>query len=127
MFPRRCAALLAILAVTPVLAACGGDDNNDGGGGTATTGTQTQQTQTQEQASADGKAIFTQNCAGCHTLSAAGSNGQAGPNLDDLEPDQATVEAQVRNGGGNMPAFEGKLSNAEIQAVADFVSGNAGS
>jgi mono/diheme cytochrome c family protein len=37
------------------------------------------------------------------------------------------VEQQVRNGGGGMPAFEGKLSDAQISAVASYVAGNAGS
>jgi mono/diheme cytochrome c family protein len=36
------------------------------------------------------------------------------------------VEDQVRNGGGGMPAFEGDLSDAEIQAVAQYVVDSAG-
>ncbi|MGH3063432.1 MAG: c-type cytochrome, partial [Gaiellaceae bacterium] len=63
----------------------------------------------------------------CHTLAAAGSDGTTGPNLDDLMPDEETVEAQVRSGGGGMPAFEGQLSDAEIEAVATYVSESAGS
>ena len=55
-----------------------------------------------------------------------GPSGQVGPNLDDLKPDAATVEAKVRNGGGGMPAFEGRLSDAEITAVAKYVAENAG-
>jgi mono/diheme cytochrome c family protein len=31
------------------------------------------------------------------------------------------IEEQVRNGGGGMPPFEGQLSDAEIEAVSDFV------
>ncbi len=31
---------------------------------------------------AAGKALFTQNCASCHTLTAAGASGTFGPNLD---------------------------------------------
>jgi cbb3-type cytochrome c oxidase subunit III len=30
-----------------------------------------------------GKQVFTQNCASCHTLQAAGASGTIGPNLDD--------------------------------------------
>ena len=30
-----------------------------------------------------GKTLFTQKCAGCHTLAAAGAQGTIGPNLDD--------------------------------------------
>jgi mono/diheme cytochrome c family protein len=77
---------------------------------------------------AEGKTIFTSTCASCHTLKEAGTSGEVGPNLDELEPDQATVEHQVQNGGGGMPAFgnEGILKPAEIKAVATYVSTVAG-
>ena len=78
--------------------------------------------------SAEGKTVFTTNCASCHTLKAAGATGTVGPNLDELEPDLATVEHQVVNGGGPMPAFgkEGLLNPKEIKAVATYVSAVAG-
>jgi cbb3-type cytochrome c oxidase subunit III len=78
------------------------------------------------QVGTNGKAIFSANCASCHTLKAAGSSGTVGPNLDQLKPSQAIVEHQVTNGGGVMPAFKGKLSPAQITAVAKFVSSSAG-
>lgn len=74
----------------------------------------------------DGAAIFTANCAGCHTLKAANSTGTAGPNLDQLKPADAVVLKQVTNGGGAMPAFKTTLSAAEIKAVAKYVSSVAG-
>ena len=70
--------------------------------------------------------MFTSNCGSCHVLGAAGTTGSVGPNLDELKPDEATVEEQVRNGGGGMPAFQGRLSDAEIKAVAAYVAANAG-
>jgi cbb3-type cytochrome c oxidase subunit III len=73
-----------------------------------------------------GKDIFTANCGSCHTLAAAGTNGTVGPNLDDLMPALARVERQVTNGGAIMPAFKGKLTPAQITAVAKFVSSSAG-
>lgn len=76
--------------------------------------------------SADGKALFTSNCAGCHTLADAGTSGTAGPNLDDLKPNEALVDKQVTNGGGGMPAFKGNLTAAEIAAIAKYVSSVAG-
>jgi mono/diheme cytochrome c family protein len=78
--------------------------------------------------SAEGKTVFTTNCASCHTLKAAGATGAVGPNLDELEPSLATVEHQVVNGGGVMPAFgkEGTLNAKEIKAVATYVSSVAG-
>ena len=71
--------------------------------------------------------MFEENCASCHTLAAANAAGTVGPNLDQLKPDKATVEHQVENGGGAMPAFKGQLSQAEIDAVSAYVADNAGS
>jgi mono/diheme cytochrome c family protein len=79
-----------------------------------------------QQAAAQGKQVFTANCASCHTLKDANAKGQVGPNLDDLKPDAQTVQRQVTNGGGAMPAFKGQLSDAEIRAVAQYVSSVAG-
>jgi mono/diheme cytochrome c family protein len=73
---------------------------------------------------ADGQEVFTGNCGSCHTLSAAGTSGAVGPNLDDVSLDAAAVEAVVRSGRNSMPAFEGQLSEDEITAVAEFVAGN---
>ena len=114
------AVVLALLVVAA--AGCGGDD--DDSGGEATTAATTAET---TDGGADGAAVFASNGGTCHTLAAAGSDGTTGPNLDDLMPDKETVEAQVRSGGGGMPAFEGQLSDDEIEAVATYVSESAGS
>jgi mono/diheme cytochrome c family protein len=78
--------------------------------------------------SEEGKTIFTTTCGSCHTLKEAGTSGEVGPNLDELEPNLETVEHQVINGGGPMPAFgkEGILSSQEVKAVATYVSSVAG-
>jgi cbb3-type cytochrome c oxidase subunit III len=78
------------------------------------------------QSSTDGKSIFATNCGSCHTLKAAGTTGTVGPNLDQLKPALAIVQHQVEVGGGVMPAFKGKLTPAQIDAVAKFVSSSAG-
>jgi len=75
---------------------------------------------------ASGEQVFTSRCGGCHTLAAAGTSGVTGPNLDELRPDAATVKATVRGGSGTMPSFGDELSNAEIDAVAAYVSSVAG-
>ena len=76
---------------------------------------------------AAGAKLFTSSgCGGCHTLKAAGSSGTTGPNLDQLKPSAATVAAIVRSGAGVMPSFSGRLSGAQIQAVARYVSSSAG-
>ena len=73
-----------------------------------------------------GKKLFTDNCSTCHTLADAGATGQVGPNLDMLKPGPALVTSQVNTGGGAMPSFKGKLSDAQIKEIADYVSGAAG-
>jgi cytochrome c553 len=76
--------------------------------------------------SAGGAKVFASaGCGGCHTLSAAKSTGQTGPNLDQLKPGYDTVVRQVSNGGGGMPSFAGRLSRKQIQQVASYVSASA--
>jgi len=78
-------------------------------------------------AAPDGKQVFASaGCGGCHTLKDAGTSGNVGPNLDQLKPSKGTVAHQVEVGGGAMPAFKGQLSDAQIQAVAAYVSSVAG-
>jgi len=72
----------------------------------------------------DGKTLFTSKCGSCHTLSKAGTSGQAGPPLDGIAAGAGAVERQVRDGGNGMPAFKDTLSDAQIKAVAGYVAGN---
>lgn len=75
----------------------------------------------------DGKAIFTTvGCSSCHTLSDAGSSGTVGPNLDQAKPTHDLVVDRVTNGRGAMPPFKGRLTAAQIEAVAKYVSSVAG-
>ena len=54
------------------------------------------------------------------------TSGKVGPNLDQLKPALARVQQQVINGGAIMPAFKGKLTEAQIKAVAKYVSSVSG-
>lgn len=149
---RTIAAAAAVLAAGLVLAACESDnasgpsqaqvkDAVSGGAAqkastqatttpatttTEATTTTTTPTTTTTTAAVDGKEVFTTNCAGCHTLAAAGASGQVGPNLDQAKPPEALAVDRVTNGKGVMPSFDGQLSPAEIKAVAAYVSDNAG-
>jgi cytochrome c551 len=100
---------------TLALGACGGDDEPAGEqpatGGAGTGGR--------------GAEIFSSTCGTCHTLAAADAEGAVGPNLDDLKPDRDRVLNAIESGPGSMPA--GLLKGADAEAVADFVSENAGS
>jgi cytochrome c551 len=89
---------------------------------TETTETATEaETETEGGEAADGAAVFSEACATCHTFEPAGSSGTIGPPLDGIDLSKDEIATQVRNGGGGMPAFEGQLSDAEIDAVSDFV------
>ena len=115
----------ALLALALLLAACGGSSGSSSSSSSAPPASSSSSGGT-ENASAEGKQVFTQNCGGCHTLKDAGTTGSVGPNLDELQPPKATVVRQVNNGGGPMPAFKGKLTPAQIDAVATYVSTVAG-
>jgi len=73
-----------------------------------------------------GREVFTRiavpPCGLCHTLQDAGTTGEIGAKLEELKPDPARVMEAVRKGLGVMPAYEGKLSEEQIQAVARYVS-----
>ena len=115
----------ALLALALLLAACGGSSGSSSSSSSAPPASSSSSGGT-ENASAEGKQVFTQNCGGCHTLKDAGTTGSVGPDLDELKPPKATVVRQVNNGGGPMPAFKGKLTPAQIDADATYVSTVAG-
>ena len=60
-------------------------------------------------------------CGVCHSLQAAESDGQIGPNLDMLKPQMKQIVLAVTNGVGVMSAWEGILTEEEIEAIAYYV------
>ena len=68
---------------------------------------------------AEGAAVLPRPAAGRHTFGPANSKGTVGPNLGTTDLSKDEIEQQVRNGGGGMPPFGDRLSDAEIAAVAD--------
>jgi alcohol dehydrogenase (cytochrome c) len=81
-----------------------------------------QHTGENQSATAIGQQIFANNCSVCH--GALGQGGNGGPDLQNLPAagDFATVVKQVTNGGGAMPPFKGKLTKAQINDVATYVT-----
>ncbi len=87
-----------------------------------------------ETASADGAAVFeSQGCGSCHTLAAAGSTGQTGPDLDgalaDRDPDyieESIVDpaAVVAEGYSPnvMPTTYGELPPEELDALVQYLT-----
>ena len=60
-------------------------------------------------------------CGVCHSLKAAGSDGQIGPNLDMLKPQIEQIISAVTNGIGVMPPWGEILTKEEIESVAYYV------
>ena len=108
--------VLAVALGGVALGGCGGgDDEAAEPAGTATATEAAGNVQA-------GRGVYDEaGCGGCHTFSAAGSSGTVGPNLDEIDDDEADVAEQVREGGDGMPAFEGRLSEQEIADVTAFV------
>jgi cytochrome c551 len=82
-----------------------------------------------------GAVLFSQRCAGCHTLSAAGTQGsgkralrQQGPNFDQRFETYSSVIFAIRNGGFSgaiMP--QNIVVGSQAKQVAHFVAKWAGS
>jgi mono/diheme cytochrome c family protein len=76
---------------------------------------------------AAGKAVFASaGCGGCHTLSAAGTNGNVGPNLDQAKPPVELVVTRVTKGMNAMPPFGDQLTAQQIADVAAYVVQSTG-
>jgi mono/diheme cytochrome c family protein len=79
-----------------------------------------------------GAELFAERCSGCHTLSAAGTQGSvreriSGPNLDQRKETKDTVLYAIRNGGFSgaiMP--QNVVVGGDADAVAAFVAKYAG-
>ena len=71
---------------------------------------------------AAGASVFAENCATCHGVSGTGGNG--GPDLTKIASAKNldAVLAQVTNGGGGMPPFNGTLTDQQIEDVAAYVT-----
>jgi cytochrome c6 len=80
-----------------------------------------------------GKRLFVTNayirpCGSCHTLKAAGSYGDLGPNLDKVKPSYAKAIRVITNGVSptaryrtGMSAFGDVFSKKQIQDLAAFI------
>ena len=76
----------------------------------------------------EGKVLFQNTCATCHSLGAVNARGVTGPDLDSLgQMNEERVLAAIRNGGtkqGKMPA--NLLQGEAAEAVAVYVAEVAG-
>lgn len=69
--------------------------------------------------------LFAKKCAVCHGKDGKGSAGGLKMGVKDLSTEgkesEAEIAKDISNGKGKMPAFKGKLTDAEIQSLAKFV------
>ena len=76
----------------------------------------------------DGKELFRQTCASCHSLEAANARGVTGPNLDEIG--QMTVErvtTAIRVGGtGQKRMPSGLLEGEDAELVSKYLAEVAG-
>ena len=120
--PRRPLAVLAVAACAMFASACGEE------------GIQVAKSSPDY----EGAKLFEQHCSGCHTLTAAGTQGSAtnpndreykdGPNFDQRREEADQVLFAIENGGfssGPMP--QDIVVGEEAQKVADFVAKYSGS
>ena len=77
--------------------------------------------------SAGAEDLFITNCASCHGMDATGSHDIGAPNLTDVDwlygSDPADVRATIQNArNSHMPAWQGRLDDATIKALAVYVN-----
>jgi mono/diheme cytochrome c family protein len=133
---RSALAGLAVAALCIATAGCGGGSDSatvnerSSGGGPETPESE----QPLSQAQIHGRELFVQHCGACHTLDAAGTVGQVGPNLDDIAITEADVIEAIKTGGGphshgaggqtgNMP--RNLVTGKDARYVAAFVGASA--
>jgi cytochrome c5 len=74
----------------------------------------------------NGRELFGEHCAVCHTLASASAVGKVGPNLDQLKPAYQTIMHTIENGCLQQPASASEVSEACLgygSMPADIVQG----
>ena len=69
---------------------------------------------------ARGQEVFDQNCAVCHGDKGQGKTAPPLVGIAKTFPDVSKQIAVITNGQSTMPAWKGKLSTADIAAVAAY-------
>ncbi len=79
----------------------------------------------------EGRQIFRETCASCHTLTAAGARGSYGPNLDamglDADGSDKRIEKAIKDGGASgMQMPKDLLEGEDAKLVAEYIAAVAG-
>ena len=76
-----------------------------------------------EAASANADAIYKQNCLSCHGEDLSGQiPGNTNLQTVGSRLSREEIYNRIHNGGNGMPAFNGRLSEEEINALADWLA-----
>ena len=108
--------LTSALLVAAVVVACGGSSSS---GSTTPPAGSTSASSSPSGSSGEAAQLFADNCARCH---GANGEGGSGPALTG-EDDTAFVRQTIETGVESMPAFSGTLTSAQIDALAQYVTG----
>ncbi len=68
----------------------------------------------------DGQSLFKSNCVMCHDV----VKKKLGPPVKEMKRDGELLRATITNGRNAMPAYQDKLSAAEIDALVEFLLAN---
>ncbi len=126
--PATVAIAVAAVAIA-LIPGCGGDNGSDTVEQDAATAGAPEAPEVEQPLSAaeeHGREVFVSTCGVCHTLDAAGTTGQIGPNLDEISITEEDVIAAIQKGGrgsGNMPP--NLVTGKDAQDVAAFVASSA--
>jgi mono/diheme cytochrome c family protein len=133
------AALVCLAALFVLATGCGGGNDSDTVQQSTSPSGAPEPPATEQplsQRELHGRDLFVDHCGACHTLAAAGTVGNVGPNLGDIAIDEQDVLQAIKNGGGRhakgqetgpsgtMPA--NLVTGKDAQDVAAFVAANAG-
>jgi mono/diheme cytochrome c family protein len=74
-------------------------------------------------AATDGRSLYVQNCASCHGQTLQGGIGPALKRRNwPYGQDRDLLIKIIHQGKGlSMPAFDGRLNNQQIEAIADYM------
>jgi mono/diheme cytochrome c family protein len=133
---RSAAACLAAGAIVALASCGGGNDSDTVEQHTSSSGAPESADVEQPLSAAEqhGRELFVQNCGSCHTLDAAGTVGQIGPNLDEIAINEGDVLSAIRTGGGRHSRGSGGqtgtmprnlVTGQDAQDVAAFVAASA--
>lgn len=118
---RAAIGLVALAAIVgmPILLTASASDRVPGGAGTYTVDSNAELR--------EGRQIFRETCASCHTLSAAGARGSYGPNLDALglsgEKSVARIEAALKKGGATgMQMPKNLIEGEDAKLVSEYIA-----